>query len=133
MLLLFSHSFMSNSLQLRYCSTSGFPDLHYLPKFAQTYVHWVDDAIQQSNPLSPPFSFCLQSFWALCSFPMSQLFASGGQNIGTPATVFPKIIQCWFPLALTGLLSLLSKGLTREKNTCLLYFHILFLNNLYNF
>ena len=35
------------------CSTPGFPVLHYLPKFAQTPVHWVDDAIQPSNPLSP--------------------------------------------------------------------------------
>ena len=35
------------------CSTPGFPVLHYLPKFAQTHVHWVDDAIQPSSPLSP--------------------------------------------------------------------------------
>ena len=36
------------------CSTPGFPDLHYLPEFAQTYVHWVGDAIQPSHPLSAP-------------------------------------------------------------------------------
>ena len=36
------------------CSTPGFPVLHYLPEFAQTHVHWVDDAIQPSHPLSPP-------------------------------------------------------------------------------
>ena len=36
------------------CSTPGFPILHYLPEFAQTYVHWVSDAIQPSHPLSPP-------------------------------------------------------------------------------
>ena len=36
------------------CSTPGFPVLHYLLKFAQTYVHWVDDAIQSSRPLSSP-------------------------------------------------------------------------------
>ena len=36
------------------CSTSGFPVLHYVPGFAQTQVHWVNDAIQLSHPLSPP-------------------------------------------------------------------------------
>ena len=36
------------------CSTPGFPVLHYLPKFAQTHVHWVDDAIWLSHPLSSP-------------------------------------------------------------------------------
>ena len=36
------------------CSMPGFPVLHYLPEFAQTHVHWVSDAIQPSNPLSPP-------------------------------------------------------------------------------
>ena len=37
------------------CSTPGFPVLYYLPEFAQTHVHWVDDAIQPSHPLlSPP-------------------------------------------------------------------------------
>ena len=35
------------------CSAPGFPVLHYLPEFAQTHVHWVGDAIQPSNPLSP--------------------------------------------------------------------------------
>ena len=37
------------------CSTPGFPVLHYLPEFAQTHVHWVSDAIQPSNLLSPPY------------------------------------------------------------------------------
>ena len=36
------------------CSTPGFPALHHLLKFAQTYVHWVYDAIQRSHPLSSP-------------------------------------------------------------------------------
>ena len=35
------------------CGTPGFPVLHYLPEFAQTHVHWVNDAIQPSHPLSP--------------------------------------------------------------------------------
>ena len=55
---------------------------------------------------------CLQSFPASESFPVSQLFASGGQNIGALAlaTVLTMNIQGWFPLGLTGLISLQSKG-----------------------
>ena len=57
-----------------------------------------------------PFSFCLQSFPASESFPMSQLLASGSQSIGTSAsaTDLSMKIQGWFPLGLTGLISLLS-------------------------
>ena len=64
--------------------------------------------------LSPAtlFSFCLQSFPASASFPMSQLFASGGQSIGASASASVLNIQGWFPLGLTGLISLLSKGLS---------------------
>ena len=64
-----------------------------------------------------PFSSCLQSFPASGSFPMSQLFTSGGQSIGASASasasVLPLNIQDWFPLWLTGVISLQSKGLTR--------------------
>ena len=62
-----------------------------------------------------PFSSCLQSFPALMSFPMSQLFVSGGQSIGVSAlvSVLPMNIKGWFPWGLTGLISLLSKGLSR--------------------
>ena len=62
-----------------------------------------------------PFSFCLQSFPTSGSFSITQLFLSGGQSIGASASgsVFPVNIKDWFPLRLTGLLSLLSKGLSR--------------------
>ena len=60
-----------------------------------------------------PFSSCLQSFPASGSFLMSQLFASGGQSIGTSVSFLPINIQDWFPLGLTGLISLLSEGLSR--------------------
>ena len=40
-------------------STAGFPVLHHLPEFAQTHVHWVNDAIQPCHPLSPPFPLAL--------------------------------------------------------------------------
>ena len=60
-----------------------------------------------------PFSSSLQSFPASGSFPMSQFFASGGQSIEASASVFKMNIQDWFPLGLPGLISLLSKGLSR--------------------
>jgi len=60
-----------------------------------------------------PFSFCLQSFPVSRSFPVSQLFTSGSQNIGASASVLPMNIQGWFSFGLTGLISLKSKGLSR--------------------
>ena len=60
-----------------------------------------------------PFSSCLQSFPASGSFLVSQFFTSGGQIIGASASVLPVNIQDWFPLGLTGLISLKSKGLSR--------------------
>ena len=62
-----------------------------------------------------PFSSCLQSFPAIGSFSMSQLFASGGQRIGTSASasVLPMNIQDLLPLGWTGWISLQSKGLSR--------------------
>jgi len=62
-----------------------------------------------------PFSSCLQSFPASGSFPMSRLFTSGGQSIGASASalVLSMNIQDWFPLGLTSLISLQSKGLPR--------------------
>ena len=62
-----------------------------------------------------PFSSCLQSFPASGSFPTIRLLASNGQSIGTSASasVLPMNIQGWFPLGLTGLISLQSKGLSR--------------------
>ena len=61
-----------------------------------------------------PFS-CLQSFLASGSFPMSRFFASGSQSIGASASasVLPMNIQDWFPLGLTGWISLPSMGLSR--------------------
>ena len=61
------------------------------------------------------FSFCLHSFPTWGSFPMSRIFASGGQSIRNSilASVLPVNIQGWFPLLLTAFISLLSKGLSR--------------------
>ena len=62
-----------------------------------------------------PFSSCLQSFQTSGSFPVSQFFTSGGENIGVSASasVLPMNIQDWFPLGWTGWISLQSKGLSR--------------------
>ena len=75
------------------------------------------ESVMPSNHLilCHPLSSCLQSFPASGSFPMSQLFTSGGQSIGVSASasVFLMNIQDWFPWGLTGWISLLSKGLSR--------------------
>ena len=96
------------------CSMPGFPALHYLLEFVQTHVHWVGDAIQPFHPLSFP-SFALDLFQHQRIFPVRRLFTSGGQNIGVSAStsVCPMNIQGWFHFRLTGLISLLTKGLSR--------------------
>ena len=74
------------------------------------------------------FSSCPQSFTASGSFPMSQLFASGGQSIGVSASasVLPMNIQDWFPWEWTGLISLLSKGLSRIFSNTIVQKHQFF-------
>ena len=69
------------------------------------------------------FFFCLQSFSSSGSFPVNQLFASGGQSIGTSALVLPMNIQGWFPLGWTGWLSLQSKGLSRVFSSTTVWKH----------
>ena len=99
------------------CSTPGASVLH--PGFTQIHVHWVCDAINHLI-LWSPFSFCFQSFPASGFFQMSQFFTSGGQSIGSSlVTVLPMNIQGWFPLRLTGLMSLQSKGLSRVFSSTL--------------
>ena len=95
------------------CSTSGLPVHHQLPEFTQTHVHsqWCHPAISSSVV---PFS-CPHSLPASESFPMSQLFAWGGQSIGVSALapVPPMNTQDLSPLEWTGWISLQSKGLSR--------------------
>ena len=73
---------------------------------------WCHPTISSSVAL---FASCHKYFSASGPFPMSQLFASGGQSIGVSASapVLPMNIQDWFPLGWTGWISLLSKGLSR--------------------
>ena len=56
-------------------------------------------------------------------FPMSWLFVSGGQSIGASAIALPVNIQGWFPFRLTGLISLLSKGLSRVFSSTTVWKH----------
>ena len=108
------------------CSTSGFPVLRCLLEFAQIRVHcqWCHPNISSSVV---PFSSCPQSFPASGSFPISWLFASGGQSIraSTLAPVLPMNIQGWLPLGLTDLI-LLSKGLSRVFSSITIQKHEFF-------
>ena len=84
------------------------------------------ESVMSSNHLilCCPFSSCPQSFPASRSFPVSQLFTSGGQSIGVSASasVLPMNIQGLFPLGLTGLILLQSKGLSSVfSNTTVIY------------
>ena len=104
----FSHPVMSDSLWLHGLQHARPPCPSSTPG-----VH------SNSCPLSqwchPTISSRLQSFPASGSFPVSQLFTSGGQSIGVSASasVFPVNIQDWFPLGWTGWICLLSKELSR--------------------
>jgi len=91
------------------CSTPSFPVLHYLSDLVQTHALWVDDAIQPSQPLSS-LSPLVLNLSQHQSFPMSRLFASGGQGIEASSSVLPMHIQGWFLLGLTSLISLPSNS-----------------------
>ena len=113
LLLLFSCSVMSDSLQphglqhARPLCPSPSPEVFS----SSCPLHWwYHLAISSSDTL---FSFCTQSYSTSGTFPMSQFFASDDQNTGVSASalVLPTSIQDWFLFRLTGLISLLSKGL----------------------
>ena len=103
---------MSNSLWTRGLRHARLPCPSLSPEVSQIHVHWVSDAIQPSHPLpspSPP-ALSLSQHQGLFQ---CQFSPSGGQSIGASASasVLPMIIQDWFPLGLTGLISVQSKGL----------------------
>ena len=78
--------------------------------------------------LSCPLLLLLSVFPSIGSFPISQLFASGGQSIraSASASVLPKSIQSWFPLGWTGWISLQSKGLSRVFSSTTVWKHPFF-------
>ena len=111
----FSHSVMSNSSQPH-------GPQHARPPCPSPTLRVYSNSSPLSRWCHPtisssviPFSSCPQSFPASGSFPMSQLFTSGGQSIAVSASasVLPMNIQDWFPLGGTGWISLQSKGLSR--------------------
>ena len=97
------------------------------------------EVCSNSCPLSPwcylinlilcrPLLSCFQSFPASGSFPMSQLFPSSGPGALASASVLSVNIQDWFPLELTGLISLLSMGLSRVFSNTTVQKHQFFIN-----
>ena len=103
--------------------------LHCLLEFAQIDVHGVDDAIYLPHLISSvTLFFCLQSFPASGSFPISRLFASHGQSTAASASasVIPVNTQGCFPSGLAALISLQSKGLSRVFSNTTIWKHQLF-------
>ena len=108
-------SAVSNSLQPQGLQHTRFSCSSPTPRAYSnscSLCQWCHETISSSVI---PFSSRLQSFLTSGSFPMSQFFTSGGQNIevSTSASVLPKNIQDWFPLGWTGWICLQSKGLSR--------------------
>ena len=113
----FSHSVMSNSLQPHGLQHARLPWLSPNPG---AYSNWCTSSWWCHPTISSslvPFSCRLQSFPISGFFPMSQFFASGSQSIGVSASVsvLPVNIQDWFPLGLSGLISLQSKALLESS------------------
>ena len=114
-LLVFSHSIVFDSLWPHEPQHARLPYPSLSPGVCPDSCplsQWCHPTISSSLA---PFSSCPQSFLAPGFFPMSRLFTSGGQSIGasTSASVLSITIQGWFPFRLTGLISLLPKGLSR--------------------
>ena len=134
----FSHSVVSNSLwphesqHARTPCPSPTPGVH---RNSCPSSRWCHPPISSSVV---PFSSCLQYLLASDSFPMSQLFAWGGQSIGVSAlaSFLPKNTQDWSPSEWTGWLSLQSKGLSRVFSNTKLQKHQFFgsqLSSQFNF
>ena len=103
---------MSNSLWAHGLQHARLPCPSPPPRACSNSFHWVSDAIQPSYPLSPTSpALSLSQYQGL--FPVSCLFASGGQSIRASASVLPMNIQGWFSLGLTSWISLKFKGLSR--------------------
>ena len=111
----FSRSLVSDSLQPHELQHTRPPCSSPTPRDCSnscSLSRWCHPTISSSVI---PFSSCSLSFPASRSFPVSQLFTSGGQNIGVSAStsVLPMNTQDWFPLGWTGWISLQSKELSR--------------------
>ena len=109
------------------CSTPGLSVHHQLQNLPQTHVHWVSDVIQPSHPLLFP---SLPTF----NIPSIRVFSNQSVlcircpsiKVSASASVLLMNIQDWFPLAWTGWISLLSKGLSRVFSTTTVQKHQFF-------
>ena len=127
LLLLFSGSAVSDSLWPHLLQHTSLPCPSPSPGVSSNSCplsRWCHPIISSSVALF----FSLLSFPASGSFPRSQFFASGGQSIGASASasVLPMNIQDWFPLGLTGLISLQSKGHSRFFSSTEIWKHQFF-------
>ena len=143
-MVLFSHPYMSAGKAHQFSSVQSLSHVRlFVPHGVQhsrlPYPSPSPGVCSNSWPLSQwcyltisssvtPFSSCHHSFPASGSFPVSQLFVSHGQSIGASAlaSVLPVNIQGLFPLGLTGLIYLLSKGLSRVFSSTTIQKHQFF-------
>ena len=108
------------------CRIPGSSVLHYLKDLAQIHIYWVSDAIQPSHPLlplsTPALNLSQHQGLVQC------VHTSHDQSIGASvsSSVLPMNIQGWFPLGFTGLVSLLSKGLSRAFSSTTIQKHQFF-------
>ena len=109
-------------------STPGLPVPHHLPEFAQVHLHCIGDAVQPSHPLMPSSHSTLNLSqhqglfcWVNSLYQMTKILEFQFQH-----PVFPMSIQGWFPLRLTGLISLLSKGFSRVFSSTTAWKHQFF-------
>ena len=123
LLLLFSRSVVSDYLRSHEWQHARLPYLSLSPRVCSNSCplsQWCHQTL--SSAIAP---FCPQSFPASGSIPMSRLFVSGDQNIraSVSASALPVNIQGWCPLGLIGLISLLSKGLSRVFSSTTVWKH----------
>ena len=95
------------------CSTPGLPVHHQLPEFTQTHVHWVNDAIQPSHPLSSPSPPALNPSIRVFSSESALCIRWPSIGVSASTSVLPVHTQDWSPLRWTGWISLQSKGFSR--------------------
>ena len=117
---------MSNSFWLHGLQYTSLPCPLIYPRICSNSCplsQWCHPTI--SSSVAPSSSFP-QSFPASRPIPVSQLFQSGDQSIGASVSVLPMNIQDWLPTGLTGLISLLSRGLSRVFSTTIIWKHQFF-------
>ena len=112
-------------------STSGLPVHYQLPEFTQTCLHWVGDAIQPFHPLSSPspLAFSLSQHQGFSKEPVLLIRWPKHWSFSFSIVLLMNI-QGWFPLGLTVLISLQSKGLSRVFSNTTVQKHQLFIAQL---